>query len=578
MAIEAALQSCDKATGTTQGIRLRDIEIPQALFIPDTPTGIEVVLELRPSSNKVANAGGWKEFSIHSVTNDGLWTEVCHGLVTVVSTRQNWTTEHMVQPQDPAAYRVRIFPEDVYKNLRSLGIFHGPFFQNLQYIRARDSQSVAIITIPDTPSVMPYGHFQKHVVHPGTLDTIIQSAYAALPESKEGGLQQALVPISMKSISIDFEICNIPGHKLYSYAAVSHRGASRAQFSLTVTDGVTTSPTIQIDGLVMQSLGNISTKSNERSHKDEKLTYAVWVPDMTFKPYDHMKNELTHVIPDGEAEIMLDLRRVCLYFIRKALNSITDDEASGLERHFQRYYQWMKTQDDLARDNKLAPDSSTWLGDDWKALRRLVAKVKTTSVNGEMVCRLGPSIASIMRRHKTTEQLMQADSLLSRYNADAVKLDRCRDTLASLVRHLVHKFPRARILDIGVGPRNSVHQILSMIGFDDPICGPLVASYDVAVSGKNSDLFGSFHNQSSPWKSLIRYKRVDLDLDFVEQDFEESIYDLVVVSHSLHELEDLSPVLRSIRRLLKPRGMLLLLENTQEQIDISMVSAMSTLR
>ncbi|EKG11419.1 Beta-ketoacyl synthase [Macrophomina phaseolina MS6] len=82
MAIEGLVQA-EKSSGgkPISGYRLRDIDILQALVIPEGDDGIEVQLSMRPCGDKAIYAKGWKEFQIFSVTHDDKWSEHCRGLI-----------------------------------------------------------------------------------------------------------------------------------------------------------------------------------------------------------------------------------------------------------------------------------------------------------------------------------------------------------------------------------------------------------------------------------------------------------------------------------------------------------------
>lgn len=65
LAIEAMKQLSSEPAS---GYKLRDIEINQALAVPDNADGIEIQTVLRSVSDKTIGTGGWKEFEILSVT------------------------------------------------------------------------------------------------------------------------------------------------------------------------------------------------------------------------------------------------------------------------------------------------------------------------------------------------------------------------------------------------------------------------------------------------------------------------------------------------------------------------------
>jgi Polyketide synthase dehydratase len=62
------------------GFRLRDVEISQALVVPDTADGIELQTVLSPVSTKEIGIRGWKNFAVSSVNADSRWTQHAEGV------------------------------------------------------------------------------------------------------------------------------------------------------------------------------------------------------------------------------------------------------------------------------------------------------------------------------------------------------------------------------------------------------------------------------------------------------------------------------------------------------------------
>lgn len=87
-----------------------------------------------------------------------------------------------------------------YKNLKSIGLQYGPLFQHLTKIHKGEFQAVCALTIPDTKSAMPGKFEYPYVIHPATLDCIVQMGIpAATPLAAE--LSAARVPLSSRAFS-----------------------------------------------------------------------------------------------------------------------------------------------------------------------------------------------------------------------------------------------------------------------------------------------------------------------------------------------------------------------------------------
>ena len=578
MAIEGALQASQAGDKRILGYHLRDIDILQALVIPDTTEGVEAQLSLRPCSEKAIYAKGWKEFQVFSVNSENKWIEHCKGLILVDfaslgDDQAKWSTaiptSKSARSRTATEYRMRIYPQDIYGSMRSVGIYHGPIFQNLKSIKASHNQSVANFAVADTASMMPSHYQHDHVLHPTTLDSVFQAAYTALPGAGSK-MTSPQVPRSIKKMWVAHDISSNAGHRFSTYSSIGRADSQSFHTAIEVIndndDGNTkTDPVLIIDDFACQSLGTTLTQAQE-AHENEKFSVIKWAPDISCIEIPFLKQELGCPIDSNESDIIMDLRQVCCYFINDALSTITASDVQQLEAHHKKFFVWMKLQAELANSNRLAPESSQWINDSAEKQMHLIEKVCAASVNGEMVCRLGPHIMSMLRREVTPLELMLENKLLHRYYIDGLKWDRSSRQMGQLVKHFAHKHPRAKILEIGGGTGGTTIYNLNALGEDDSGWGPLASSYD--FTDVSSGFFEAAQEKFKPWKNLVRYKKLDIEQDPGKQGFETGTYDLIVASQVLHATKSMVNTMANVRKLLKPGGKLFLMETTQDQLDL----------
>jgi acyl transferase domain-containing protein len=576
MAIEGAsyLASRQFPERTLQGYQLQDVDILNALVVPETSDGIELQLSLRPCGDRALDTKGWSEFQVQSVTSDNKWTEHCKGLIMVeYAEGQQVTRRNVSQPIEDSAYRIRISPRDIYASLRSGGISHGPIFQNLKTIRARGKQSVTSFTVANSEATMPKQHQHEHVVHPTTLDSVFQAAYTALPGAGNT-VGTPKVPRSIRKLWIAHDISPLAGHAFKAYTDLTHLDAQSMTTSITVADasatshGATTpSPVITIDDFVYQSIGG-APAHEVPAWETEKFTTAKWIPDISFIKESYLKKHLGSEISGKEAEQLLDLRRACLFYIDHALAELTPADIARLEWHQRKFYIWMRLQVELARTNELAPGSSAWLTSSTspKGRAKLLEKVRTGSANGEMVCRLGASIVSILRGEVTALEVMLEENLLQRYYLDGLKWGRANAKLGELVALYAHKNPRAKMIEIGGGTGGATTQVLNALGRNG---SQDIGSYD--FTDVSSGFFEAAKEKFQDWKGLMRYKKLDIEQDPAAQGFEEGSYDVVIACQVLHATQSMQNTMANVRKLLKPGGKLFIMETTKDQMDIQFV-------
>ncbi|KAK4163340.1 putative polyketide synthase [Cladorrhinum sp. PSN259] len=583
MAIEAVswADSQQKAKGHIQGYALRDVDISNGLVVPDTTEGIEVQLSLCPCDPKVLDTIGWMEFKVQSVTSDNKWTDHCKGLIKVEYSSAchvvNDDKKHVVpEALCENTYRTRTDPKDIYSGLQSSGICHGPIFRNIKSIRSKfwTMESVTSFTIADSQATMPKNHQQPHIVHPTTLDSVFQAAYTAIPGAGRL-LSEPKVPRTIGKMFIAHDISAKPGDELKAFAALKGFDPQTMRTKLTVVDpkrhGAPNFPVITIDGFVFQSIGGnaLAAGQQEQSWEQDKFTLAKWAPDITFMNKAYLKKQLGSEIPANEADILMELRQACLYYIYDALSELTPSDIRGLEWHHTKFYIWMQVQVALASANELAPNSSDWVNATLKQKMALLSKVESQSINGEMVCRLGRSMVSILRGEITPLEVMMEDGLLDKYYLEGLKWGRANAKLGELVKLYAHKNPRAKVLEIGAGTGGATSHILKGLGTSEDGENPSVGSYD--YTDVSTGFFESAKDKFRQWKDVVRYKKLNIEEDPVLQGFEEGSYDVIVACQVLHATKNMSNTMANVRRLLKPGGKLFLMETTKDPVDLQFV-------
>lgn len=580
MAIEGAsyLSSQKSSDKNVRGYRLRDVEILSALVVPETSEGIELQLSLRPCSGRALDTTGWTEFQIQSVTGDNKWTNHCQGLILVEfaegerQTRGGRRAITENQPLEDTAYRTRIIPSDLYAGLRSGGICHGPIFQNIRGIRASRKRSVTSFIVADSQATMPKQRQHPHVIHPTTLDSVFQAAYTALPGA-ENAMDTPKVPRSIQNLWISSGISPLAGHSFKAYTELRHLDSQTMTTSISVCEASTTNhgtslSVITVDGFVCQSIGNTPVQRGD-SWEHDKFAVSKWVPDISFIKDSYLKKQLGHQISAKEAELLMDLRRACLFYIYDALRELTPVDIKRLEWHHRKFYIWMRLQVELAKTNELAPDSSKWINTTPKERAKLLERVKTGSTNGEMVCRLGPLIVFILRGKVTALEVMLEENRLSRYYLDGLKWGRANAKLGELVALYAQKNPRARMIEIGGGTGGATSHVLNALGKSHAGKGANLASYD--FTDVSSGFFEAAKVKFQDWKSVMRYKKLDIEQDPASQGFEEGSYDVVIACQVLHATQSMHKTMANARKLLKPGGKLFIMETTKDQMDIQFV-------
>lgn len=169
MAIEAIRLLADPSEETIRGYRLRDIDIMNALVVPESSAGVEIQLCLRPCDDKELENTGWYGFEVCSLGAGDSWVQHCKGYVLAeMGDQVKVATTYTPEPPSQESYLAasgesKVIEMDIsslFAALRNVGIHHGPAFQNLIDSCAAGGRAVANMSIAQVASQL-----HDYVIH-----------------------------------------------------------------------------------------------------------------------------------------------------------------------------------------------------------------------------------------------------------------------------------------------------------------------------------------------------------------------------------------------------------------------------
>ncbi|KAI0377221.1 putative polyketide synthase [Hypomontagnella monticulosa] len=589
--LERTAASGEEALRNVSGFRLRDVEFLAALVVPDNADGIEIRTTLRPVPEREMGARGWRRFEVSSVTQENRWTLHARGMVTVEREGALETiaasTEAECRPL--SAYTRQKDPRDMFTNLRALGIYHGPLFQNTTKIvqDGREPRSVCDITIQHESSTDtdPRAAARDTVLHPITLDAVVVSFFSTLP-GVGAQVEDPKLPRSIESMWVSSHISREVGHPLRCDTSLLHDDPQSGRADITVVDGHTGTAVLRIQSLACVFLGRGSgatarqdgvNKGTSSSTKwqGEVCSKVQWGPDISFRQslaLVQTREQLNLAEPEMDTALVTNLLRVSVYFAKDALQTLTPEDIAKIQEqpHFAKYHGWLRELVDQAAQgaSSLAPNSKGWALDGPEERKRHMTAAASQSVDGELLCRLGPLLVPILRGERSVEEIMREDGLQHRYYANSIRLTPSLTPLSTLLRKIAHKYPRARVLEIGNGTNGATtRRVLEALG-TLPATLP-VASWHVTEA--SSDTLEDTRAELAGWDNLLGFDQLDVEKDPAKQNFALESYDVVIASQISYNAKNISRAMANVRSLLKPGGTLLLVETTQNRADIELV-------
>ncbi|KAK6853414.1 putative type I polyketide synthase [Apiospora arundinis] len=570
MAIEAAYQNSQEtdASKIVSGYRLRDIHIHPALIIPEGSDGIELQIALRPTSKKSMSVRGWSEFHISSVGLDNNWTDHCQGLIHAVIQGTSEDQDPVTPPGPALTTPSRtIQPEKIFAGMKSVDICYGPLFQNLVRIEAGGDQSVTTIAIANVASKMPRGYQQKHILHPTTLDSVIFSAYTALPEAGTDFQDSTRIPKAIESMWVSHHIKAEVGSTLQAHTKVKSSNSKGFQSDIYVTEdtvdcGTPKKPVLVVKGLTCQSVGAVSHRQLEQ-HEKEICATVNWAPDLALMTPNTLKSLLHHSVDQKEAQQLSDRQRACLYFMRAALRCLMPSDVQRLSPRHEQFYNWMQLQ---CQEGRQADENA-------EEDQGLIDSVARSGTEGELIGCLGPEVAGILRGEMSPLDLVADTKLMRRYGYGSLKIGSALSQVRELVNLFVHHNPRAKILEIGAGTGGLTRCVLEVIGSrTETGTGPLASEYH--FTDTSSEHLDAASKEFTVWDEIMTYQKLDINLDPSKQGFEYGAYDIIISSQALSSTKRLESALAYVRKLLKPGGKLMILEVTKERIETQFISGL----
>ncbi|KAL2010558.1 hypothetical protein VTN00DRAFT_6365 [Thermoascus crustaceus] len=564
MAIEAMQQTSTRASVQVVGFRLRDINLSKAITVPENNEGVEITFTLRPlSTSSVASSDQWYEFRLFSTSGEDVWTEHCRGCVAAITPSSSGEVDSNREIRHKELAINEVFAthkqlcenpiniKEMYGRLDNIGLSYGPAFQNFVSLRSSKTGhiSLGLISVPDTTTFMPHRFEYPYILHPATLDSVIQTIFPALTA---GGreLENPLVPTFIKYMTISNSGLNIPGKKLKVASSATWKGYGHATASITVLadEDSIPKPLIEVKDLRCSSIPH--TASTGKTEPRKLCFNMIWDEDIDLINFADAKYIFPSWDRDEElSSVISTLEATAFLFLKRALREIKPAEIVKMQTHHQLFYQSMKRVSDKVAKGEMPHQTSKWISATEQEQQGLIRAAENSRAEGRLLCRVGENLARILRKEIDPLALMMEGDLLYEAYRTAFGMDRCYEQVAAIIDKLANKRPDMKILEVGAGTGAITLPILHI-------------SYG---------FFERARVNFEQWSSLMDFKRLDIEGAPDIQGFAAGSYDLIIASNVLHATSEIRKTLHNIRKLLRPGGKLILLELTHMPLRLAVI-------
>ncbi|KAK4862692.1 hypothetical protein LT330_002825 [Penicillium expansum] len=547
MAIEAASQyNLLQGKSYPASYILREVLVKSPLTLSEM-VEYDITLSLRPHVIGPRNQSGkWYEFAIFSCCGDSEFEERCRGKICVLNRPRVGIKYGHVSPDGFAG--LLLDNTNLHAIIENLGLGYGSAFQGLHDIKATGCEAIAKLRIPDTTKSMPSMRESAYVLHPATLNVLMQLALPLIC-SNLGGLNKLYMPHYIEEIEIQPPTAVEGGNDLDVGGIMSDASSDAPVFSLFAqNDG---RRFISIKGLECRGR-NLPEVSSTMENFCHKIEWMPWVDILSGNELRRAFQVSSEGVTDEQSRIRL-LKNVSLYYMHEALEQIGNYDGSRQVN----MYRWMKEKvQEQWHDNI----------DDQHA-QELVQNARGTGSVGRFLCRMGENIARIIREEVEPLSLMLEDDLLTRYYEDSEPLkNRLYPAAASIVASLAHRNPNLRILEIGAGTGGVTLPILQTLGEPGANGQTIFESY--VFTDVTAGFFEKSKIKLQAWKQVLDFRVLDIEASPKSQGLVEGNYDLIIAANVLHATVNMSKTMTNVRSLLKPGGTLLLLEITSPSIAL----------
>ncbi|XP_044716041.1 polyketide synthase dehydratase domain-containing protein [Hirsutella rhossiliensis] len=549
------------------GFELRDISISRPLIIPNDDAGIETYLHLKRRKLGMRGAeSSWFEFSFCSCQQGDEFVEHACGLAQVQHARQPTEVDGGKELREEIlAHRKRWVDKHGacehevplsthFEFCKDQGIVFGNTFQGLSKIHQNGTTASFEVTIPDSRSTMPESCESDYLLHPSTLDAVIQTVMVAVPRM-DGVPKQAWVPTAANSIRVSSDIAGRHGDVLHGICDTSLNSPREMASCIMAGDGsFDTLPGLIIDDIRTTGLGSTRSSSQLAEEASSTRIYAspTWKPDLELLGTSDLRRLVLSKLADD-----LDMGKFCFesYNIvtelcRLALQKI-GSSTSSLPPHLQKYVGWLR-----ARPHTESQETSR---DDSWVLKRLKDFSEKYPVDGNLLRHVFDSLDAIFAQEAVPIAVLMANENFSKYYREAHGMTVTSQIFRDWFDLKAHKKPSLRVIEIGAGTAATTLPVLQQLG-NDGVGTPRFSKW--TFTDISPGWFENARILLGDWKQRVEYKVLDIEKDPVDQGFEAETYDVVLAVNVLHATKNIQRTLENCKRLLKPGGNLVLGEIT----------------
>lgn len=440
--VAMALEACRSlaADKKVELFELYDLSIPRAITFEEGDTlGVETLVTLtaiKRHQDHIVTA----DFSIYSCPNISTGSEhdlelMASGTVKVSLGEPDIKALSTTLAED---YNMSAVDADrFYAALSKLGYGYSDSFRGMSSMKRRLNQSSALVdtyAYSDDESTL-------YLVHPSMLDVAFQSSMLAYAAPGDRRLWSLHVPTAIGTIRVNPEVCNslpISGSQVPVCATLNGEAESFcASIDLFSEDGQESM--VQVEDLIIKPFAPATEADDRRLFSYTRFDVAA--PDGP--------SVVNSVVPSSEElELGTVCERISYYYVRKWKLEITDNEWANGQPHHAYLRDFVDHTLSGASNGQHPTLKREWAEDSAEDISALIAK-HSNDIDVKLLSAVGDNIPAAVRGQTTILEHMLPNGMLDDFYRQGLGFARYNSFLAGMMKQMTHRYPHAKILEIG---------------------------------------------------------------------------------------------------------------------------------
>lgn len=323
-----------------------------------------------------------------------------------------------------------------YSSMAELGYDYSNSFKTLSSIKRRLNRSSALV---DSYAYLDT-EVSDYLVHPTMLDVAFQASRPAYSAPGDGRLWSLSVPVSIGTIRVNPEVCaalSTSGCKVPVFAVLD----SEAEFfsaTIDVFDEDGEHGMVQVEDLAVQPFAPATAA-------DDRVMFTHTIFD--------------GALPDGaaavgnlrpsadEVELAAVCERISFYYLRTWKSELGNEEWAKVQPQWLRLRDWATQTLSTASRRQHLTLKRAWSGDTFEDIQPLILRY-SDSIDVKILVTVGQNLAAAVRDDVALEDMLPK-AMLNDWYKHGLGFAAYNSFLANMMKQVVHRYPHARILEIG---------------------------------------------------------------------------------------------------------------------------------